>query len=232
MQLIKFFDKKKNEIKEAYLVRVDEKYAYLKFGSGDTEYHYSRENIEILENESDKSIAVPKQQPIPYEFRNMPVPPIPKGMPVPQHLINNKAINYKENPRLPFIVYTYNRECYICHKKTQILTYLIYYDGNDSLIYPWDMNRLLRGQNIFAHLQNPKIEYYGVNVLGNYEPYDKIMLENFPDRIAVRYSNTVKCSYAMNLCQHCGAKQGRNYIYEYANQMIKDKKKIDIWKKA
>lgn len=134
-----------------------------------------------------------------------------------------------ETARIPlyrphFSVYKYFRECYNCGKGTMMLTYMTYRDNpNESLVYPYDMNRLLSKQEIFLHLMNPEIEYYGVNVLGDNKAYDDIMLEMFPYKIKRKFSQTIQTEYAMNICEHCGAKQGKNYVYIAVNRFIKNK---------
>ena len=136
--------------------------------------------------------------------------------------------------RLPFTIYKYRTKCFKCHKETEILTYIIFADGtNQNVTFPWDKPRLLEYQNIFAHMQDPSIEYYGLLVLGDYAPYDKYMLELFPDRISVQYSKTVKKSYAMNTCEHCHMKQGNYFIYQFVNMEILEMHeiaKLDILK--
>ncbi|MCM1083329.1 MAG: hypothetical protein NC428_07615 [Clostridium sp.] len=124
--------------------------------------------------------------------------------------------------RPPFPVYKYFRECYNCGKGTMMLTYMTYKDNpNESLVYPYDMNWLLHHQSVL-HVINPKIEYYSVMVLGDNEAYDKIMLEMFPYKIKRKFSQTIQTEYAMNICEHCGAKQGKNFIYIAVNRFIKD----------
>ncbi len=154
----------------------------------------------------------------------------------PEYKYSRKRIDIKDIEEMrtplyrpPFPVYKYFRECYNCGNGTMMLTYMTYKDNpNESLIYPYDMNRLLSKQEIFLHLMNPKIEYYGVNILGDNEAYDKIMLEMFPYKIKRKFSQTIQTEYAMNICEHCGAKQGKNYVYEAVNRFIKDKINIPV----
>ena len=128
---------------------------------------------------------------------------------------------------LPFIVYAFEQECYKCHKKTQILTYITFDDGtNDNLIFPWDFKRLLKHQNVFAHIEDPSIEYYGLNVIGDVGEYDNLLMEKYPLKIQNRYSKTKKKTYPMNICEHCGSKQGWYFIYRHVNELIKLKKEI------
>lgn len=113
-----------------------------------------------------------------------------------------------------FITYTYETECYRCKKTTRIFTYIVFADDtNESAVFPWDKPRFLKSQDIIAHMMNPSIEYYGVYVVGSIYEFDKILMEKYLDRIAVKYSNVVKKSYPMNLCEHCNAPQGKYYVY-------------------
>lgn len=125
--------------------------------------------------------------------------------------------------RPPFPVYKYFRQCYRCGKGTMMLTYITYRDNpNESLVFPYDNERLLRSQNIVLHLMDPKIEYYGVNILGDNQAYDDIMLDMFLHKIKRKFSQTIGTEYAMNVCEQCNAKQGKNYVYVAVNKFIKD----------
>lgn len=140
---------------------------------------------------------------------------------------NIEVLSDKE--KLPFIVYEFERVCYKCGEKTKILTYIVFDDdSNESLVYPWDKDRLLSNQDIRAHLLDPSIEYYGFNVLGRIEEFDKIMLEKYPNIIKLNHSYTQNREYAMNHCQNCGIKQGEYYIYRELNERILKMEKIKI----
>lgn len=146
-------------------------------------------------------------------------------------IVKNKRIITPDEPKsdLPFTIYTFKKMCYKCHQLTDIITYIIFSDGsNDDVTYPWDINRLLKNQAIFAHLKDPSIEYYGLNVIGENEVYDNILMERFPDRIKPKYSSVTKTIYPMNICCHCGAQQGYFYVYRQVNEIIDSKEKIDI----
>lgn len=133
---------------------------------------------------------------------------------------------------LPFRVYTFKKQCYRCHKFTDIITYIKFADGNlEDLVYPWNKNRLLKAQSpqhILAHIQDPSIEYYGLIIVGDCQEYDDILMKEFPDKISVQYSSTTQTSYPMNLCSHCGAQQGHYFVYKQVNEMIQAMQKIDI----
>lgn len=86
----------------------------------------------------------------------------------------------------------------------------------------------MENQDIEAHIQDSSIEYYGLKVVGDDERLDHILMKKFPDKIKSRYSKTQGRSYPMNLCDHCGAVQGWNYIYRQVNEMIKEMQRIEI----
>lgn len=183
--MIKFIDKKDNEIKIAFFSREDEEKIYVKFTSDGKEYGYFRKNIEI----------------IPFT-----------------------------NYQLPFHVYTYQKECYKCHKRTEIITYITYINKPDKdVTFPWKKRRLLRHQNILAHLEDPSIEYYGINVIGDIEKFDNMLAEKFPDKIKKTYSKTQNRKYPMNICSHCGCGQGWYFIYRDINNLIRENKKIELY---
>ena len=51
--MFKFKNKKINEVKTAYSFREDEERMYIKFSANGKEYGYSKDNIEIINNECD-----------------------------------------------------------------------------------------------------------------------------------------------------------------------------------
>lgn len=178
--MIRFIDKKTNEIKQAYSFRIEGKRAIVKFFPQGKEYFYLVENVELIDEPS-------------FSMEN-----------------------------IPFKIYQYQRICYHCNQRTTIFTYIIYSDTEESLTFPWDKEGLLQRQNILMHLADPSIEYYGLRVLGSYEKFDDIMLKCFPNKISVQYSKTTNSSYAMNICEHCGAKQGNHFVYANINYFIKE----------
>lgn len=130
------------------------------------------------------------------------------------------------------IVYSYMQECYKCKRETEILTYIVYRGTkHENLCYPWDKNRLNKNQSweeIMAHMQHLEIEFYPIKVMGSDQCLDEIMMKNYPNRIIKKYSNTQKRNYPMNVCQHCGAKQGEFYVYSEINKRIQQMEEINI----
>lgn len=144
----------------------------------------------------------------------------------------NIEILKKENEsedELPFIVYSLNKECYKCHQNTAIVTYITFKDKPDeSLTFPWNKNRLLDHQNILAHLKDPSIEYYGLNVIGDIANYDRLLMNKYPNKIQLKYSQTKNEMYPMNVCEHCGAKQGWYFVFREINKLISEMQNINI----
>jgi hypothetical protein len=50
----------------------------------------------------------------------------------------------------------------------------------------------------------------------------------FPERIKIKYSKTMDASYPMNICRHCGAIQGQNYVYRDINKYIQTMAPLDV----
>lgn len=142
-------------------------------------------------------------------------------------IMENKEMFIDESQLL---VYSLERICYNCGQKTEILTYLVYDDGAwENLVYPWDKERLnsLKSAELeMCHFMDPEIEYYPIMVIGRNKGYDKLMSLKYPTRIKRLYSKTEKRRYAMNICQHCRAGQGENYIYRMINETVK--KMVDL----
>lgn len=142
---------------------------------------------------------------------------------------SNIVLKSYRKEKLPFIVYTFQKECFKCHGLTNIITYIKFNSRPyDDVTFPWDINRLEKNQDILAHIMDPSIEYYGLGVVGNFPKFDSMLMNAFPDRIDVRYSNTTKTSYPMNLCEHCGTPQGNYYVYRQVNEIINDMQQINI----
>ncbi|MDU2702384.1 MAG: hypothetical protein E7C47_09615 [Veillonella sp.] len=136
----------------------------------------------------------------------------------------------KENDA-ELIIYSLNRECYKCKNKTKVYTYITYTGSNESLSYPWDKKRLNENQSLEAalnHMQYPSIEFYPIDIIGANSKLDKILTKVYPNNIKNMYSRTQRRSYAMNICNHCKAKQGEFFIYEEVNKIIKNMKEIKI----
>ncbi|MBQ3417157.1 MAG: hypothetical protein IJH32_04915 [Ruminococcus sp.] len=138
------------------------------------------------------------------------------------------------NIDLPFRVYALDKICYRCRRPTEVITYIKYADDTgEDVTYPWNYDRLFRCQtldHVFAHLYNPLIEYYGLGVLGSIESADSLLVKKYPKRIKYEYSRQMDKICPMNICSHCGAHQGNNYVYEEVNKLIHEKKPIRIIK--
>lgn len=136
-------------------------------------------------------------------------------------------------PFSPLIIYSLEQPCYKCKKTTEVLTYMLFADGtNENLTFPWDKQRLNRKKSMdahMAHMSNPDIEFYPIMVIGSDEVLDKFMLAQYPKRIRMEYSATQKRTYPMNICQHCGAKQGEFFIYQRLNKIIKKMEELKIY---
>lgn len=147
---------------------------------------------------------------------------------------SNVKIHDKDTSSLPFKVYSFKKECYRCHRNINILTYITFSDDTaDDLIYPWDKNRLMKSQSmeqVLAHMADPSIEYYGLDVVGDNPEYDKMLLEKYPRQFKNTFSQTVGSTYLMNVCENpnCGAGQGRNFVYRRVNELIQQMKEIEI----
>lgn len=105
------------------------------------------------------------------------------------------------------------------------MSYIVFEKKEDeSLVYPWDKERLMAEQSmeqVLMHMHHSKIEFYPIEIIGMNEELDLLMLEHYPERIKIEYSSTLKCKYPMNICQNCGAKQGQFYVYSFINTKIK-----------
>ncbi len=148
---------------------------------------------------------------------------------------NGKVYRYfKSNITLleeqnPLAIYALEKDCYRCGKSTTVYTYLIFSDDTgEGVTYPWDQERLLRNQNVLAHIMDESIEYYGLDIVGTDDRLDRLLEKKYPKRIQKKYSATTKTSYYMNLCQHCGTHQGANFIYRQVNQVIAAKATLPI----
>ena len=146
----------------------------------------------------------------------------------------NIKIHNENASSLPFRVYALTKECYRCHRSTTILTYITFSDHPaDDLVYPWDKERLLRNQcaeQAFAHMFDPSIEYYALDVVGDIPEYDRMLLQKYPQQFKNTFSKTVNRAYLMNVCEHsdCGAGQGRNFVYRRVNELIQQMQEIEL----
>lgn len=129
------------------------------------------------------------------------------------------------------IIYSYEKKCYTCMKETTILTYITYGDSpKESLVFPWSKNRILKNQNVKAHMMDQGTEYYSINVLGEVKELDEKLMKIYPNYIKNRYSAMTGLTYSMNLCRKCGSKQGYNFVYKDIDKLIQNGVKIKIEK--
>ena len=183
---MKFWDKKTNEVKDAYSIKKSGNKVLIKFQKEGREYSYNLQRIQILKNTD----SFPSRRK----------------------------------------VYKFNKYCGNCGKTTSIYTYIVFSDNpKEDVTFPWDKKRLLRNQDVLAHLYNPNLEFYGFCIIGQNEDLDERFAKIFPQKIKIRYRNTHKTVYfeAHNLCDHCRAPQDKFSIYLYVDTMIKHKEKIE-----
>lgn len=156
---------------------------------------------------------------------------------------NGKIYSYKDNNiellnddsesnKKHLVIYSYVRTCYKCNKDTEILTYIVWDNAdNENLIYPWDKNKLNEEWSLertLNHIKYPEIEFYPIKVIGADEELDELMMKAYPLKICRKYSNTQSRKYPMNVCQHCGAKQGEFFVYSEINKKIQQMEKLQI----
>jgi hypothetical protein len=137
--------------------------------------------------------------------------------------------NTKANSGL--VIYQYEKQCWKCGRTTDIITYIVYESDRTNLVYPWNKSRLNEEMSIertMAHMKDSSIEWYPLLVVGNDEKFDEVLMGMFPEKIKIKYSRTMEKSYPMNVCRHCEAIQGQNYVYRDVNKYIRSMTAIDI----
>ena len=71
---------------------------------------------------------------------------------------DNVKIHDEDAASLPFKIYSFKKECYRCHRNTNILTYITFSDDTaDDLVYPWDKHRLMKSQSMEQSLHTWQI---------------------------------------------------------------------------
>lgn len=89
-------------------------------------------------------------------------------------------------------VYSWERECYKCHKSTRVYTYFLDYQLQDEYVH------------LGSHIG-----------LGNIYTLDKLMMKRYG---TIKMCNTKRSDFlgkiATNTCEHCGAIQGYYYVVE------------------
>jgi ssDNA-binding Zn-finger/Zn-ribbon topoisomerase 1 len=96
-------------------------------------------------------------------------------------------------------IYHWEKECYRCRKKTLVYSYYLDYDLADL-------------DELFS-MGGPTVG------LGDLSYVDELLSKQIPT-IQLRYSNTIKSKYMANVCEHCGALQGRNYVVDDPHEII------------
>ena len=139
----------------------------------------------------------------------------------------------KSRGAFPFKLYSVPKTCWKCGKDTELLTYMVYSDDiRESLTYPWDKERLIMiGQTMFDRIPDGRaggIEFYGLYVLGDLFEYDSLIMEKYPRRVKIQYSKKMNSRYPMNVCTHCGAKQGWLYLFQAVNFAIIDMQPLKV----
>lgn len=144
--------------------------------------------------------------------------------------ISEDVTEIKTNDTFPLILYSYTKECWKCHKEISVYTYIVFSDGTfESASFPWDKKRALQHQDIFSHLQDPSIEYYGVSIVGMVPQFDTILLQKYPNIFSMQYSNTTHSYYCANTCTYCKSLQGQYPIFRDINIAIKSMHVLNIY---
>lgn len=138
----------------------------------------------------------------------------------------------KDRGAFPFKLYSLPKTCWKCGKETELLTYIVYGDDlRESLTYPWDMERLVIARTIYGRMPDGHagiMACYGLHVLGDLLEYDSLIMEKYPKRVMIRYSKKMENRYTMNVCTHCGAKQGWIHLYVAVNHAIRNMQPIKV----
>lgn len=72
---------------------------------------------------------------------------------------SNIEIITPDSDKLPFCVYVYMKECYKCHKPTEILTYITYADKpTENVIFPCNFDRHIRRESKIP-IAKPRTEF-------------------------------------------------------------------------
>jgi hypothetical protein len=88
-------------------------------------------------------------------------------------------------------IYRWEKDCWKCGKRTQVFSYYLNYE--------------------LEELDEDLGSYEPIG-LGDLDHIDQLLGREFSS-IKMRYSNTTKSKYMANTCVHCGALQGRNYVW-------------------
>jgi ssDNA-binding Zn-finger/Zn-ribbon topoisomerase 1 len=97
-------------------------------------------------------------------------------------------------------IYCWERECYKCKKKTLVYSYFLYYSLEEL-------------DSIFTVM-------HGL-ALGDISWLDNFLSHDI-ETIKKCFSKTTNSSYIANICIHCGALQGRNYVVDDPHEIMQD----------
>lgn len=98
-------------------------------------------------------------------------------------------------------LYSWERECWNCHKTTSVLTYFL---DHDLINYDSEFNGMVYNTG-----------------LGDIPRLDNYLLENY-DIIKRKYSRTVNETYIANTCMYCNSIQGRFYVVDDPHEIFLD----------
>lgn len=97
-------------------------------------------------------------------------------------------------------IYCWERECYKCHNNTPVYSYFLYYELED--------------------LDKTFTLMHGLG-LGDIPWIDNQLMKDIKT-IKKCFSKTTESIYTANVCSHCGALQGRNYIVDDPHEIMHD----------
>lgn len=106
-------------------------------------------------------------------------------------------------------IYRWNKKCYKCGNITPVYSYYLNYE----------LERF--DDTIFA-------EFKEIG-LGDIKYVDKILSSKIPT-IEMCYSYTTNSQYMANICEHCSALQGRNYVVDDPHEIIEELWFQKIWR--
>ncbi len=98
-------------------------------------------------------------------------------------------------------LYSWKRECWKCKKQTNIISYFLDYEIEQQ-------------DESFDSCTGP----IGI---GYIPCIDNILARKYKN-IELRYSHASECEYVCNVCEHCGAIQGRNYVVDDPHEILHD----------
>lgn len=98
-------------------------------------------------------------------------------------------------------IYRWYKECYKCGKETAVYSYYLDYD--------------LAELDKYFSVGDPTVG------LGDLSFVDELLSKRIPT-IQLRYSNTTESQYMANICEYCGALQGRYYVVDDPHEIVSE----------